>query len=97
MIIRNAKIVTWGSNNQILEGQDLLIKGGLIEKIAPQGTLLEPQEEIVDAQGQLLMPGNICAHTHYYGAFSRAWAYPGEPASNFVEILERLWWRLDKA
>lgn len=97
MIIRNAKIVTWGNNNQILEGRDLLIKGGLIEKIAPQGALLEPQEEIVDAQGQLLMPGNICAHTHYYGAFARAWAYPGEPASNFVEILERLWWRLDKA
>jgi len=24
-------------------------------------------------------------------------AIPGEPASNFVEILERLWWKLDKA
>jgi putative selenium metabolism protein SsnA len=97
MIIRNSKIVTWGSNNQILDGYDLLIKDGLIAKIAPQGTLHEAQEEVVDAHGQLLMPGNICAHTHYYGAFSRGWAYPGEPASNFVEILERLWWRLDKA
>jgi putative selenium metabolism protein SsnA len=97
MIIRNAKIVTWGSNNQIFDYYDLLIKGGLIEKIAPQGTLTEAQEEVVDARGQLLMPGNICAHTHYYGAFSRGWAYPGEPASNFVEILERLWWQLDKA
>jgi putative selenium metabolism protein SsnA len=97
MIIRNAKIVTWGSNNQIPDCYDLLINGGLIEKIAPQGTLTEAQEEVVDARGQLLMPGNICAHTHYYGAFSRGWAYPGEPASNFVEILERLWWRLDKA
>jgi putative selenium metabolism protein SsnA len=97
MIIRNAKIVTWGNNNQILDSYDLLIKGGQIEKIAPQGILAEAQEEVMDACGQLLMPGNICAHTHYYGAFSRGWAYPGEPASNFVEILERLWWRLDKA
>ena len=97
MIIRNAKIVTWGSNNQILEGQDLLIRGGLIEKIVPQGTSFDSQEEVVDARGQLLMPGNICAHTHYYGAFARGWSYPGEAASNFVEILERLWWRLDKA
>jgi len=97
MIIRNAKIVTWGSNNQILEGQDLLIKDGLIERIIPEGTQDALDEETVDARGQLLMPGNICAHTHYYGAFSRGWAYPGEAASNFVEILERLWWRLDKA
>lgn len=97
MIIRNAKIVTWGNNNQILEEQDLLIKGGRIEKILVKGTQLDAEEESVDARGQLLMPGNICAHTHYYGAFSRGWAYPGEAASNFVEILERLWWRLDKA
>lgn len=97
MIIQNAKIITWGNSNQILEGQDLLIKGGRIEKIFPHTSLPEIQDEIVDARGQLLMPGNICAHTHYYGAFSRGWAYPGEPASNFVEILQRLWWRLDKA
>ncbi len=28
---------------------------------------------------------------------ARGMAIPGEPASNFVEILERLWWRLDRA
>ena len=43
------------------------------------------------------MPGNICAHTHFYGAYSRGMAIPGEPASTFTEILEKLWWKLDKA
>jgi len=43
------------------------------------------------------MPGLICAHTHFYGAFARGMALPGEPAANFPEILEKLWWRLDKA
>ncbi|MCJ7550974.1 MAG: amidohydrolase family protein, partial [Anaerolineae bacterium] len=28
--------------------------------------------------------------------FARGWAYPGPPAAGFTEILERLWWRLDK-
>jgi len=28
---------------------------------------------------------------------ARGMAIPGEPASNFVEILERLWWKVDKA
>jgi cytosine/adenosine deaminase-related metal-dependent hydrolase len=43
------------------------------------------------------MPAAICAHTHFYGAFARGMAVPGEPAANFPQILERLWWRLDRA
>jgi len=48
------------------------------------------------AQGQMVMPGLICAHTHFYGAFSRGLATPGEPSRNFQEILANLWWKLDK-
>jgi len=43
------------------------------------------------------MPGAICAHTHFYGAFARGMPLPGEPPRNFVEILRKLWWRLDRA
>jgi len=43
------------------------------------------------------MPGAICAHTHFYGAFARGMSLPGEPPRNFVEILRQLWWRLDRA
>jgi putative selenium metabolism protein SsnA len=43
------------------------------------------------------MPGNICAHTHFYGAFARGMAIPGEAPRDFPEILEKLWWRLDRA
>lgn len=99
MIIRNGNIVTWSEPNQILEGQEILIQDGIIKSIEPEGQLTEkyPQEEVLDAQDQLIMPGNICAHTHFYGAFSRGMAIPGEPAENFKQILEKLWWKLDKA
>jgi putative selenium metabolism protein SsnA len=43
------------------------------------------------------MPGNVCAHTHFYGAFARGLAIPGRPMKDFPDILERLWWRLDRA
>ena len=56
-----------------------------------------PEAEQLDAKGQLVLPGSICGHTHFYGAFARGMAIPGEPAKNFVEILEKLWWRLDRA
>jgi len=68
-------------------------------EVAPQADLTAryPQEEKLDAGGQYVMPGNICAHTHFYGAYSRGMAIPGSPAKDFPEILEKLWWPLDKS
>jgi len=98
MIITNGKIVTWGDPNEILESKALLIQDGLIQEIGNEAELkiAHPEEEILDAEGQLVMPGLICAHTHFYGAFSRGMAVPGEPSRNFQEILANLWWKLDK-
>jgi putative selenium metabolism protein SsnA len=56
-----------------------------------------PEDERVDAGGQLIMPGNICGHTHFYGAFARGMAIPGDLPQDFPEILAKLWWRLDRA
>ncbi|MCJ7696056.1 MAG: putative aminohydrolase SsnA [Anaerolineaceae bacterium] len=99
MIITNGRIITWGEANEILEDSGLLIQNGVIVKIGKINdlTLSNPKEEILDADGQLIMPGNICAHTHFYGAFARGMAIPGEPPKNFLEILKSLWWKLDKA
>jgi len=100
MLIINGKLITWGDDKRIIDGGwGLLIRDGKIEKIAPQADLLRefPDEERLDAQGQYVMPGNICAHTHFYGAFSRGMGIPGDPPANFTQILEKLWWHLDKA
>jgi cytosine/adenosine deaminase-related metal-dependent hydrolase len=99
LLIKNGRIVTWGEPNEILEGKALLIQAGRIAKITDEASLLEqhPNAPILDAGGQLIMPGNICAHTHFYGAFARGMAIPGKPMKDFPEILERLWWRLDRA
>ncbi len=43
------------------------------------------------------MPGLINTHTHLYSAFARGMALKDDAPGNFAEILERLWWRLDKA
>lgn len=98
MIIANGKVVTWGDPNEILEDKALLMSDGVIQEIADTRELMaaHPTEEVLDAQGQMVMPGLICAHTHFYGAFSRGMAIPGEPSRNFQEILANLWWKLDK-
>ncbi len=100
MLIINGKLITWGSENRILpSGWGLLIREGVIEKIAHQADLIRefPDEARLDAEGQYIMPGNICAHTHFYGAFSRGLGILGDAPSNFTQILDKLWWNLDKA
>ena len=46
---------------------------------------------------RFLMPGLICAHTHFYGLFSRGMNIPGPAPKNFSQILEKLWWPLDSS
>lgn len=99
MLIYNSNVITWGSANAVLPGHALFIKDGLIADLGADKDLLAkyPKEEKLDAGGQYLMPGNICAHTHFYGAYARGLAIPGPAPKDFPEILKRLWWPLDKA
>lgn len=99
MLITNATIVTWGKPNKILNGWAILIHNGKILELGPEVELIEqhPHESKIDAHGQLVMPGSICAHTHFYGAFSRGMAIPGDAPANFSTILEKLWWPLDRS
>ncbi len=99
LLITHARLATLGDDPTLLENGALFVEDGYIAALGPSAELVAryPAAERWDAAGQLVLPGAICAHTHFYGAFARGMAVPGEPAANFVQILERLWWRLDKA
>ena len=99
MLIYNATVITWGKPNQILKNYAITIKNDRITEIGPSPELKEKYSnaEILDARGQLVMPGNICAHTHFYGIFARGMAIPGSAPKDFPDILEKLWWPLDKS
>jgi len=83
MIIKNANIITMGEPNQIIEngvvviGADGKIKS--IPKDKKEIPELSNDKHVLDAGGQYLLPGGICAHTHFYGAFSRGMYIPGDP------------------
>ncbi|HUS70650.1 MAG TPA: putative aminohydrolase SsnA [Anaerolineae bacterium] len=99
MLITNGTLATFGEKNELIADGALLIKGDRIAAVGltPELRKQYPDEETLDAQGQLVMPGTICAHTHFYGAFARGMALKTEAPANFPQILEYLWWRLDKA
>ena len=99
MLITNATLVTWGEPAYVLENHALYIENGVIAAMGKTAELRRqyPDAETLDARGQVVMPGNICAHTHFYGAYARGMAIPGAPPENFPRILEKLWWPLDRA
>jgi putative selenium metabolism protein SsnA len=98
-LITNSRLVTWEQPNQILEGNAVLIAGERIAEIGSQSELItrHPKVERLDARGQYLMPGNICAHTHFYGAFARGMPIKSPSPKDFPEILDKLWWPLDRS
>jgi putative selenium metabolism protein SsnA len=98
ILIGNGTVVTLGNDNRLIEQGAVLVQNDRIAAIASDTALRQqhPHAQYVDANGGLIMPGFLCAHTHFYGAFARGMAIPGEAPRNFPEILERLWWRLDK-
>ncbi len=79
---------------------DILIQDGKIKKI---GTNLEKKmkgeaiDKIIDANGRWVVPGNVCAHNHFYSTLARGIIANIPPSHDFVGILQNLWWRLDRA
>ncbi len=99
MIIINSHLITWETPNRIISGQAVFVSGSIIKEIGPQKEIVQkyPNEVVLDARGQYMMPGLICAHTHFYGTFSRGLYIPPPAPADFPEILQKLWWPLDQS
>lgn len=99
MLIHNTTLLTFDEQQPLIADGAVYVEGTTIRAVGESAALLAqfPDAQRWDAHGLVLMPGQICAHTHFYGAFARGMYIPGAPAKDFPEILEKLWWRLDKA
>ena len=82
----------------VVEATDLVVEDGRIAdgRVAP-GQARPDTAMRLDCSRCLIVPGNVCAHTHLYSTLSRGMPYHLAPARTFVEILRRVWWRLDRA
>ena len=95
----NGIVATLGEKNRVLWNASVVTEG---ERVVAVGDFIEmkkrfPGADAVDCSGKIILPGFICAHHHFYSTMARGMSIPGEPASTFVEILERLWWKVDRA
>src|SRR6476646_7252983 len=79
-----------------VDAGNLRAADGKIVSIGPH-SLSEPGDEIVDCSGAVLMPGLVNGHTHLYSALAAGMPAPPRAPRNFHEILQFIWWRLDRA
>ncbi len=92
--IENA--VVW-DGERVIERGSIQIEDGRIVAVSPAPGGRFDADERIDAEGRLAIPGLINAHTHLYSSLARGMSLPGYAPQSFTQILEQLWWRLDKA
>jgi putative selenium metabolism protein SsnA len=85
------------TGDRVLERGWIEIEDDRIRALGEAGGAGGPSGTRIDASGKLIIPGLINAHTHLYSSLARGMAVSGYAPASFQEILEQLWWRLDKA
>jgi putative selenium metabolism protein SsnA len=94
MLLQGATVVTLDPPSA--DQADLRVQGDRIVERGPS-LAAQPGEESLDLGGAVVMPGLVNAHTHLYSALARGMPAPRAAPRSFLEILERVWWRLDRA
>ncbi len=98
LLIGNGYLVTRDTNNPLIPAGCVAIQANRIVEVGDTEALRgkHPSASFVDAHGGLIMPGLINTHMHCYSSFARGMDLKAQSPHEFNQILERLWWRLDK-
>lgn len=99
LLVGNGPVITRDATKPYLDKGCVAIQGNLIAEVGTTEELRKkyPEAQYIDAAGKIIMPGMINTHMHLYSTFARGMALKDAPPGNFTQILQRLWWRLDKA
>ena len=86
----NGIVATLGKMNRVLWDAAVVTDGELVAAVGDSEEMKRrfPDAKSVDCFGKIILPGFICSHHHFYSTMARGMAIPGEPAKNFIEILE---------
>lgn len=91
-LLKNA--VLWDLDPVSVRNGSLAVDAGRFVEVPAE---VPTDWDIVDCSGKLLLPGLVVGHTHLYSALAVGMPPPSRQPSNFVQILEEVWWKLDRA
>jgi len=93
-------ITVWDGRSTVLHDAAIVLEDGRVTDVLSRTQRTGSAADIddrIDGSGKLAIPGLVNAHTHLYSALARGMAISGFAPTSFAQILEQLWWRLDKA
>ncbi len=98
LLLGNGRVITRDDAAPLIEDGCVAMNGDVIADVGDTAMLrgTYPDAEFVDAHGGVIMPGLINAHGHIYSAFARGMGVKGYDPKGFLDILEGLWWTLDR-
>ncbi|GAB4449999.1 MAG: putative aminohydrolase SsnA [Bacteroidales bacterium] len=95
-ILSNATYIDWESFN--FSKTNILIEEGEQGKIKFISSVPSQSDaEIIDCTGKYVTKSFVCGHHHAYSALSRGMGAPKKSPANFLEVLQYIWWTLDKS
>ncbi len=96
IVLKNAYIVQF--QPAAVEGnKDIVIDGNEIIDVGQNIAGTYPDAKAIDLHGDLVTPGIVCSHNHFYSGLARGIMANIKPSPDFVSNLINLWWRLDRA
>ena len=98
ILIKNGVVATLSKEKNIIEKGAVYIEDNKIKAVGNSSDIEKKYkaDKVIDAAGKLVMPGLVNSHMHFYSTFAQGIDIKAEAPYTFMEILERLWWKLDK-
>jgi 5-methylthioadenosine/S-adenosylhomocysteine deaminase len=99
LLVKGGTVLTMDDKRRIFHDGAIAVEDGNILKVGATDAVSRgfASDEVLDARGCIVMPGLICAHTHLYGIALRGSALNVKPPTDFLQILQRVWWPVDEA
>lgn len=88
MIVAGATVLTVDARNGILAPGWVRIQDGGIVAVSPDPIAPQDGEEVIDAAGQLLMPGLVNTHVHLFQTLLRG-VYEERPLAVYLDYIYR--------
>lgn len=96
LLVRHADVlVTMDAQRREIPDGGIFVRDGFIEQVAPSSELPITADEILDMTGQVVLPGLINTHHHFYQTLTRA-VSAAQDANlfNWLKTLYPIWGRL---
>jgi len=99
LYLKDANFIDWQSFK--IRRTNLVVESGPIGSISlssriPAADGIGPDDRIIDCQGKFVTKAFGCGHHHIYSTLARGMPAPRRVPTSFPEILEYVWWHIDK-